>query len=187
MTPRETNLDAQDTFTLRCSFDVKIKVGPAKQMFEATTAGFAPTSLKTRQRDAVRIVERRVHRILDNARGELAEREIEFVGDSIRQESICLEVEPYDRTWCDHRGRIFQSCVFLGLGDYSTRDIGILKARLDHAFSVLGGLQQMPFENDYEDEDRYVENVAHDIFTALTGREAFRTVIRTDNWQQEGF
>lgn len=67
--------------------------------------------------------------------------------------------------------RWFKEQVFLGSGIYSMRDVSILITRLKQALNLLGGLQQGGEEPDDLKYKKYINNVAADIFVALTGKE----------------
>jgi hypothetical protein len=160
--PRNGNLGKQTDFTLRVSFDVKVH-------FDRPVGGEGPVAgIKTRLRDATEVVERVVSRILMENQGNLSSR----VKLDLDEGFPRLQILPHDPKWLEFRGRIFDRMTFLGCGDYSLREEGILFSRLWDALITLGGLQQggaMGIED--EEWSQHVEDVAADLYMALTGRE----------------
>lgn len=70
--------------------------------------------------------------------------------------------------------------VHMGMGDHSYAYMGYLHQRLSHAFTILSGIQQPPhatdseescrqYEQDVEDGEIELEQIAREIYLGLTG------------------
>jgi hypothetical protein len=72
--------------------------------------------------------------------------------------------------------RVFTGLLFLGSGEFSVRDVGVLRERLREGISLSGGLQQssqgMP-EDDAQTArlEADLEDVVRDIVAALLGQD----------------
>lgn len=78
---------------------------------------------------------------------------------------------PFDEKWAEGNERLFEKILFLGNGDCSLINKQVLFERLNHAFSLLGALQQGVREETDQEYEEYIENVARDVVMALTGKE----------------
>lgn len=95
--------------------------------------------------------------------------ELVFVDDDEYDPRI--RAEPFEEEWFLSSGRLFDSFIHMGQGDYSVRNVAIVMARLKEAFSCLCGLQQGIDGEEAEIANRDIENVAKDVVMALTGKE----------------
>jgi hypothetical protein len=85
-------------------------------------------------------------------------------------EMMIIDAGLTDESWQDIQGRLFDTMLFMGSGDYSGRAGYILQERLRSALSWSCFLQQGP---DCEDGcgNQYIDDVVRDIAMALTGKE----------------
>lgn len=150
-----------ESVTLRCSFDVEVKLDTKRNCIDNSIYD---------ARNLARILLLSLLRKVDEGNWKQRGVSLKLTDDKDNISDINI----IDKTRVNETKRTTSEMIFLGSGYYSAINISNLKERLNEAIIRLSGLQQTGDENK-EDYD-YIENVAKDIYVALTNEEVVKTI-----------